>query len=80
LRGLLKCSCDGRMGTQTTKPRGGDITYYYYTCDRRRKLRKMCGCEQKPLLSLEVEAQVWELVSGLLKAPERIRAGMNRLI
>ncbi len=80
LRGLLRCSCDGKMSTQTTKPRGGDITYYYYTCNRRRKLRKMRGCEQKSLSALEVEAQVWELVSGLLKDPERIRAGMNRLI
>ena len=80
MRGLLRCSCGGKMSTQTTKPRGGDITYYYYTCDRRRKLRKMCGCEQKSLPGLEVEAQVWELVSGLLKDPERIRAGVSRLI
>jgi hypothetical protein len=40
----------------------------------------MCGCEQKSLPAFEVEAQVWELVSSLLKAPDRIRAGMNRLI
>ncbi len=80
LRGLLRCSCGGKMSTQTTKPRGGNITYYYYACDRRRKLSRMCGCEQKSLPALEVEAQVWELVSSLLKAPDRIRAGMNRLI
>ena len=80
LRGLLRCSCGWRMGTQTTKPRGGAITYHYYACNRRRKLRKMCGCTQKSLPALEVEAQVWELVSSLLRDPDRIRGGMNRLI
>jgi hypothetical protein len=80
LRGLLRCSCGGRMGTQTTKPRGGEITYRYYACNRRRKLRKMGGCTQKSLPALEVEAQVWELVSSLLRDPKRIRGGMNRLI
>jgi hypothetical protein len=68
------------MGTQTTKPRGGEITYHYYTCNRRRKLRKMGGCAQKSLPALEGEAQVWELVSSLLRDPDRIRGGMNRLI
>jgi hypothetical protein len=68
------------MGTQTTKPRGGEITYHYYACNRRSKLRKMGGCAQKSLPALEVEAQVWKLVSSLLKDPDRIREGMNRLI
>ena len=68
------------MGTQTTKPRGGDITYHYYACNRRRKLRKMGGCAQKSLPALEVESQVWDLVSGLLRDPDRVRGGMNRLI
>src|SRR5215213_9238958 len=49
LRGLLQCSCGGRMGTQTTKPRGGETTYHYYACNRRRQLRKMCECAQRSL-------------------------------
>jgi hypothetical protein len=68
------------MGTQTTKPRGGEITYHYYACNRRRKLRKMGGCAQKSLPAFEGEAQMWELVSSLLRDPDRIRGGMNRLI
>jgi site-specific DNA recombinase len=80
LRGLLCCSCGGKMGTQTTKPRGGNITYHYYVCNRRRKLRKMCDCTQKSLPTAEVEAVVWEFVSGLLRDPEKIKVGMNRLI
>ncbi len=80
LRGLLRCSCGGRMGTQTTKWKGGEITYHYYNCNRRRQLRKMCECTQKSLPAVEAEAWVWKLVSGLLKDPEKIQAGMNKLI
>jgi flagellar motility protein MotE (MotC chaperone) len=80
LRGLVRCSCGGRMGTQTTKPRGGEITYHYYACNRRRQLRTMCGCTQRSLSAVEVEETVWRFVSELLKDPEKVRIGMNRLI
>jgi len=80
LRGLLRCSCGGRMGTQTTKPRGSETTYLYYACNRRRKLRKMCECTQRSLSATEVEGRVWHFVSELLKDPEKVRIGMNRLI
>jgi flagellar motility protein MotE (MotC chaperone) len=80
LRGLLRCSCGGRMGTQTTKPKGSSVTYHYYACNRRRQLRKMCDCVQRSLSAAEVEGRVWHFVSDLLKDPEKVRAGMNRLI
>jgi len=68
------------MGTQTTKPRGGDTTYHYYACNRRRQLRKMCECTQRALSAVEVEERVWRFVSELLTDPEKVRTGMNRLI
>jgi hypothetical protein len=37
-------------------------------------------CRQRALRSTEAEPVVWSFVSGLLKDPERIRAGMERLI
>ncbi len=80
LRGLLRCSCGGRMGTQTTKPKGSKTTYHYYTCNRRRQLRKMCECTQGSLSAVEVESRVWRFVSELLMDPEKVRAGMNRLL
>ena len=80
LRGLLRCSCGGRMGTQTTKPKGGEVTYHYYTCNRRRQLRKMGGCAQRSLPAAELEARVWGFVSELLAEPEKVRAGMDRLV
>jgi site-specific DNA recombinase len=80
LRGLVRCSCGGRMGTQTTTPRSGDTTYYYYACNRGRQLRTMCECTQRALSASEVEERVWRFVSELLKDPEKVRTGMNRLI
>jgi hypothetical protein len=80
LRGFLRCSCSGRMGTQTTKPKGSKTTYHYYTCNRRRQLRKMCECTQGSLSAVEVESRVWRFVSELLMDPEKVRAGMNRLL
>ena len=68
------------MGTQTTKPKGGNITYHYYVCNRRRQLRKMCECTQRSLAAAKVEAVVWEVVSSLLQDPEKIRVGMAELI
>jgi hypothetical protein len=78
LRGLLRCPCGSKMHTKTTRPHGH--TYHYYLCKRRHELRKMCECTQKALRAPEVEAEVWDFVSGLLKDPERVRAGMERLI
>lgn len=63
LRGLLRCLCGGRIGTQSTKPESGD-SYHYYICNRRRQLRKMCECKQRSLPAVEIERLVWELVSA----------------
>jgi site-specific DNA recombinase len=79
LRGLVRCSCDSKMRTLTTKS-GDGPDYHYYTCGRRRTLGKMCPCTQKSLRSSEVEPAVWRFVSDLLTDPERIRAGMEALI
>lgn len=80
MRGLSRCSCGGRMGTQTTKPRGSQIIYHHYACNRRGKLHKIGGCVQESLSTLEIEAQVWEIVSSSLRDPARPRGAMNRLI
>ena len=68
------------MGTQTTKPRGSETTYHYYACNLRRQLRKMCECTQRSHSAAEVESRVWRFISELLKDPEKVRIGMNRLI
>jgi site-specific DNA recombinase len=79
LRGLLRCSCGASMRTQTTRPHNKGY-YYYYSCSRRRKLRKMCDCRQASIQAGAVEPVVWEFVRGMLLDPERVRAGMERMI
>jgi site-specific DNA recombinase len=79
LRGLVRCSCDSKMRTLTTKS-GDGPDYHYYTCGLRRTLGKMCSCTQKSLRSSEVEPAVWRFVSDLLTDPGRIWSGMKALI
>jgi site-specific DNA recombinase len=79
LRGLMRCSCGAVMVTHSTHPHGRYL-YHYYSCHKRRELRRMGTCRQRSLRAHEVESAVWEFVSGLLKDPERVRAGMEALI
>ena len=67
------------MVTHTTHPHGRYL-YHYYSCAKRRDFRGKGPCRQKSLRAEHVEPIVWEFVSGLLKDPERIRAGMDALI
>ena len=82
LRGILRCGgCGVLMGTHTVRAGVARTkkTYHYYKCraasDYRRGL-----CSQKMVRAEPVEAEIWGFVSGLLKDPERIRAGMQELI
>jgi len=78
LRGLMRCSCGSKMRTHTTKPRARP--YHYYSCARRRQLQTMCDCEQPSIQARKVEPLIWEFVSELLKDPEHIRRGLERMI
>jgi site-specific DNA recombinase len=79
LRGLMRCSCGSTMGTHTTQPHGGRI-YHYYKCKRRSQLGRTGSCAQKSLRVAKVELEVWRFVSGFLRDPKKIRAGMEKLI
>jgi site-specific DNA recombinase len=78
-RGLLRCPCGAGMRTQTTNPHNKGH-YFYYSCSRRRKLRKMCDCRQPSIRAGAVEPVVWEFVRGMLLDPVRIKAGMEKMI
>jgi site-specific DNA recombinase len=78
LRGLMRCSCGSRMGTHTVRPRARP--YHYYSCSRRRELRKMCDCGQPSIPAREVEPVVWEFVSRLLGDPGLLRRGLEEMI
>ena len=79
--GLLRCAeCGRAMSARTfTKPKIGR-TYLYYTC--------VSGAAHKPDTcpapkhhkAKDVEEQVWSKVSAIIKDPERLRAGLDRMI
>jgi len=79
LRGLMRCGCGLMMKTRTAQPKGGR-RYHYYECKRVGNHRQPCSSFQKSFRAEKVEAAIWSFVSGLLKDPERIRAGMETLI
>jgi hypothetical protein len=79
LRGMVRCSCGLLMGTHTVRANASKgRTYHYYFCQTRRG--RTGPCEQRMIRGDELEPAVWELVSDLLKDPEKLAAGMDRLI
>jgi DNA repair exonuclease SbcCD ATPase subunit len=75
----MRCSCGTKLKTKTMMPEGRG-PYHYYICMRRFELRGMCSCTQKAIRAVDAEEAIWEFISRLLKDPERIRVGMDRLI
>ena len=76
---MVRCSCGLLMGTHTVRANASKArTYHYYFCQPRRN--RSGPCEQRMIRADKLEPVVWELVSGLLKDPERLAAGMDRLI
>ena len=79
--GILRCaSCGWCMSTNTVKTRGSSgKPNHYYRCQK--LLSRVDGCENRKSHRADVvEPRVWEFVSGLLKDPERLRAGLQRMI
>src|SRR5918997_1446772 len=64
----------------TTTKRGRTYAYDYYRCSNRdRHGLKACANSHKPRAD-KLEREVWAFVSSLLKSPELLRAGLEKLI
>src|SRR5919107_397291 len=80
--GVLYCAeCGCRMTVHATLDSRRGKSYCYYRCPKRGRhgVQKVC-INGKHHRAAEAEAAVWNLVSGLLKAPERLRAGLDEMI
>jgi site-specific DNA recombinase len=79
--GILYCDeCGWRMSTHSVSAgKSKKQRYSYYVCSRV-MLHGKGACPQKRLRAEEVETQVWEFVSGLLKDPKRLRVGLDAMI
>jgi hypothetical protein len=65
--------------TGYTKKSGGKGYVFYYRCPRAYGYDGECS-HRKNHRADRLEPAVWGLVSGLLKDPERLREGLERLI
>jgi site-specific DNA recombinase len=79
--GILRCAECGRAMTAHTcpKPSRGRV-YFYYRCSAG-AYRRGANCDAiKHHRAEELEERVWGVISGLLKEPERLRAGLDAMI
>jgi site-specific DNA recombinase len=80
--GVTLCAeCGCRMVAHTCHEKKTGKTYHYYKCPKRKRHGLHDACANKKHNRAErTEAAVWELVSGLLKDPERLRIGLEAMI
>ena len=77
--GVLYCGSCGRQMVPHSSKSGGRYLYYY-RC-RRRWHQGRDACQNSRLRRVEdLEALVWEMVSGLLKDPDQLRADLDTMI
>jgi site-specific DNA recombinase len=78
--GILRCAECGRAMSARTfkKPKYGRYIYYVCVAGSFQK-RHECPARTNHKAE-ELEARVWESVSGILKGPERLRTGLDRMI
>ncbi len=68
------------LGPHTSRTRAG-TRLHYYSCRSRYNTGPSRDCgNRKHLRAEQIEEQVWEFVRGVLREPERRRAGLDRLI
>jgi hypothetical protein len=79
--GILRCGdCGHTLRPHTSRTRAGTLLHYY-SCRSRYNTGPSRDCPNRKHLRVErIEEQIWVFVSGLLRDPERIRDGLNRLI
>jgi site-specific DNA recombinase len=74
-----ECGCR-MMAHTTTDPKRGKRKYHYYHCPKRGRHGVPTCSNRKNHRAEDVELLVWGFVSSLLKDPERLRVGLERMI
>ena len=77
--GLLRCAECGRAMSARTFPKP-KRTYLYYVCVAGAYHKRDTCSARTHHKAEEVEARAWDAVSGILKDPERLRAGLDFMI
>ncbi len=77
--GIWRCASCGRAMSGTQVGSQGKMRFYYRCPNHAASGPKACP-NNKNHRAEKVEAEVWEEVSSLLKEPERLRAGVARML
>jgi site-specific DNA recombinase len=79
--GLFFCGeCGLTMNTRHTQKYRGGTRYFYYRCPLRARHGKDACPQHKNYPAEAVEDEIWRVVSGLLKDPRRLRAGLEEML
>jgi site-specific DNA recombinase len=79
--GIIRCGgCGHAMSGVTAQPRKDGTRARHYRCHHRARNGAEACSNKKQHRAEKLEAQVWEEVSALLKDPERLRAGVERML
>ena len=72
--------CDRSLATRSIWSRSGKFYHHYYSCPSHNRGGNDACPNRKNRRAVDVEGPVWALVSGLLRDPERLRAGLDQMI
>jgi site-specific DNA recombinase len=81
--GMFFCrECGNRMSVHTTSEhrKGAEHKYHYYRCPKRQRHGLEACSHNKHYRAADIEARIWEFVTGLLHDPQRLRAGLEEMI
>jgi site-specific DNA recombinase len=78
--GILRCGvCGCHMRIRSAWNKKGSTRRYYYTCGKSNTDKSACH-HRKNHRAADLEAEVWEHVSGLMKDPEQLRDDLELMI
>lgn len=79
--GVVRCGgCGRRLGHHSVLARNRLYHYHYYRCPGHNQHGDEACLMVRNIPAVEVEGGVWEVVSGLLTDPDRLRAGLDEMI
>jgi site-specific DNA recombinase len=79
--GILRCAeCSHTSTHHSVRAHSGTHYHHYYYCRNHHKHGDAECTHRKNHRAPDTEERVWDLISGLLKDPERLRAGLDEMI
>src|SRR5215218_6556613 len=79
--GIVRCGeCGNSMENRSLLAKSKKYHHFYHSCRKHHHHGDTACTHRKNHRAQEIEARVWEVVSGLLKDPERLRDGLEKMI